>query len=247
MREEEIMLRHGRRPLRKHEKTTRKLLRKNKIRPLQRPAAVIPNAPDDLQSYLPKKPKLMLKKYNKRQRWDAILDRIPDGVHIVGVEIGVLKANTAHRLLVERPLLKHFMIDPWCVPDTGSSYDLSNDTNAQKTQAQHEADYQKTVSLTKFAGARAIIMRNMSHEVVDQFEDESLDFVFIDGDHSYDGVKTDMEMWLQKVKKGGWIGGHDYDHPRLPGVKRAVDEFFKARMMINQIELDDNRTWFVRL
>lgn len=231
------MKRYGR----KHQKSTRLIpKKKGKVlsRQIQRPK---PSPSYDMKSYI--KPKLMLKKYNKRQRWDAILDRLPQGEHLVGVEVGVLKANTAHRLLVERPLLKHYMIDPWCVPDKGSSYDLSGDTNAQKTQAQHDADYKKTVELTRFAGKRAVIMRMMSEEAVVKFEKESVDFVFIDGDHSYDGAKLDTKLWLPIVKKGGWIGGHDYDHPRLPGVKKAVDEIFSDK----KIELDDNRTWFVRV
>lgn len=182
----------------------------------------------------------VLKKYKKRQRWDAILDRLPQGEHLVGAEIGVLNANTASRILRERPLLKHFMIDPWCVPDKGSSYEESADTNALKSADEHEKAYQKTLALTNFAGARAVVMRMMSHEAVTEFEDESLDFVFIDGDHSYDGVKLDIKLWLPKVKKGGWIGFHDYDHPRLPGVKQAIDEAFDIKVL----QFDDNRTAF---
>ena len=233
---------HRQRPARKRNKSRGpRVLPQTQIKKQKIPSYNNDNKAADMQTYI--KQKVVLKKYKKRQRWDAILDRLPQGVHLVGAEIGVLRANTAHRILVERPLLKHYMIDPWCVPDKGSSYDLSNDTNAQKTQAEHDADYRKTIELTKFAGARAVVMRNMSHEVVDQFEDGFFDFVFIDGDHSYDGARLDIKLWLPKVKKGGWIGGHDYDHPRLQGVKRAVDEAFIGK----KIDLDDNRTWFVRL
>jgi hypothetical protein len=233
---------HRQRPPRKRKKSRGpRVLPQPEIVKQQGPSYNKINEASDIQTYI--KQKVVLKKYKKRQRWDAILDRLPQGVHLVGAEIGVLRANTAHRILVERPLLKHYMIDPWCVPEKGSSYDKSQDTNAQKSQEQHDADYRKTVELTRFAGKRAVIIRKMSHEVIDQFEDGFFDFVFIDGDHSYDGVKLDIKLWLSKVKKGGWIGGHDYDHPKLPGVKRAVDEAFTDK----NIELDDNRTWFVRL
>jgi predicted O-methyltransferase YrrM len=43
------------------------------------------------------------------------------------------------------------------------------------------------------------------------FEDESIDFCFIDGDHSRKGFTKDLVAWLPKIKKGGWIGGHDYN------------------------------------
>jgi hypothetical protein len=61
------------------------------------------------------------------------------------------------------------------------------------------------------------------------YKDASLDFVFIDGAHNYESVKADIEAWLPKVKRGGFIGGHDYgnDEPEdINGVKKAVDEKF---------------------
>lgn len=55
---------------------------------------------------------------------------------------------------------------------------------------------------------------------------DEFDFVFIDGDHSYEVVSYDIEMYSQLVKPGGWVIGHDYyeDGVTHPGVKRAVDE-----------------------
>jgi predicted O-methyltransferase YrrM len=54
-----------------------------------------------------------------------------------------------------------------------------------------------------------------------------LDFVYIDGDHSYEGVKIDLEISLRKLKPGGLITGDDYGPGNWwqGGVKRAVDEF----------------------
>jgi SAM-dependent methyltransferase len=65
-----------------------------------------------------------------------------------------------------------------------------------------------------------------SHEVFKQFVDSSIDFLFIDGDHSYKAVKEDIRLWLPKVKTGGIISGHDYDNP---DVKKAVDEVFPVK------------------
>jgi predicted O-methyltransferase YrrM len=179
----------------------------------------------------------------KRKRWHAILDRLPKDRSIVGAEIGVLNARTARELLQHRPLLTHIMIDPWEVPEPGSSYALEADTNAQKSQAEHNKAYLLTKQRTAFAGKRAIIKKMYSAEAVEDIKDGSLDFVFIDGDHSYAGCSNDIKLWKSKVKKGGWIGGHDYAHPKLPGVKKAVDEAFPGM----NIQLDDNRTWFVWL
>ena len=58
------------------------------------------------------------------------------------------------------------------------------------------------------------------------FDDESLDFVYIDADHSYEAVMKDIMAWASKVRHGGVLGGHDYSEPSCGGVKRAVDEIF---------------------
>ena len=59
-------------------------------------------------------------------------------------------------------------------------------------------------------------------------EDHSIDCVFIDGDHRYQFVKQDIELWRAKLKPGGWLTGHDRD---WAPVKRAVDEAFPAGML----------------
>jgi hypothetical protein len=59
------------------------------------------------------------------------------------------------------------------------------------------------------------------------FEDNSIDFCFIDADHAYEAVKEDLHSWYPKIRPGGLIAGHDYGGAD-PGVKRAVDEFFSS-------------------
>ena len=60
-----------------------------------------------------------------------------------------------------------------------------------------------------------------------QFADNSLDFVFIDGSHLYEAVLADINAWLPKVKTGGIIAGHDIDGPeQFNGVRKAVEEVF---------------------
>lgn len=68
-------------------------------------------------------------------------------------------------------------------------------------------------------------IRGSSHDVYTQFEDESIDFLFIDGDHSTEAVYKDLTLWYPKVKTGGIISGHDYMWVDAR-VKQAVDRFF---------------------
>lgn len=195
---------------------------------------------------LPEYFKYKKRKGSKRKRWDAILSRLPANMPLLGVEIGILNGNTSHRILRQRPLLKLYMVDPWIAPEEGSSYFKTGDDNARKPAQEHDKAYRLTLKRIEFAGDRAMIMRMFSHEAEPKIENGSLDFVFIDGDHSYVGVSKDIKLWLPKIKKGGWIGGHDYQHEtrlNLQGVTIAVDEVFAK----SKIEIDDNHTWFVRI
>lgn len=67
------------------------------------------------------------------------------------------------------------------------------------------------------------LIQGHSHSVVNEYADNSIDFLFIDGSHEYEDVKKDLLLWLPKVKPGGIIAGHDYD-PAWKGVVQAVDE-----------------------
>lgn len=82
-------------------------------------------------------------------------------------------------------------------------------------------------------------MRMESVEAASTFVDGSIDFVFIDADHRYDWVRSDIDAWWPKVKPGGVLAGHDYDD-QFPGVRQAVDESFSGQFEIR------NKSWWVR-
>ena len=60
------------------------------------------------------------------------------------------------------------------------------------------------------------------------FNDSSLQFVFLDADHHYPSIRADIDAWLPKIQKGGYIGGHDYnpENPHAAGIVQAVKETF---------------------
>ena len=78
-------------------------------------------------------------------------------------------------------------------------------------------------------------MKMTTNEASTDFEDESLDFVYLDAGHMYADVKMDLEHWWGKVKKGGIFAGDDYFNGFVKqagysfGVRDAVDEFFGER------------------
>ena len=75
--------------------------------------------------------------------------------------------------------------------------------------------------LTKFDNLTFV--EGFSKEVADQIP--NCDFMFIDGDHSYEGVKDDCEFYLPKLKAGATVAFHDYVGSSFYGLRKAVDEY----------------------
>lgn len=71
------------------------------------------------------------------------------------------------------------------------------------------------------------IHRNLSDEISDEFEDSYFDWIYIDGNHLYEYVKQDLELYYPKVKDGGYLTGDDYGIEGWweNGIQKAVDEF----------------------
>ena len=87
-------------------------------------------------------------------------------------------------------------------------------------------EYEEFVKNTRHKN-NIIPIRKRSLDGVKDFADNSLDFVYIDGLHDFENVKSDIEAWYQKVRIGGILGGHDYTHKRGgQEVIKAVDTFF---------------------
>ncbi|CAB4129125.1 Methyltransferase domain containing protein [uncultured Caudovirales phage] len=75
-------------------------------------------------------------------------------------------------------------------------------------------------------------VRMTSMEAVKLYEDNSLDFVLIDGSHAYEDVRDDITRWMDKLKPGAMIAGDDYE---WPGVKQAVNELLPGFTHFPQI------------
>lgn len=80
-------------------------------------------------------------------------------------------------------------------------------------------------SMKRF-GLTPTILKGTTDEMCKFVENESLDLLFIDANHSEESVRADLKNWMPKIKRGGLIGGHDYGGSWV-GVKQAVDEKFR--------------------
>lgn len=86
-----------------------------------------------------------------------------------------------------------------------------------------------------------IKIKDRSENACKRFENNSLDFVYIDADHSYESVQQDIVFWLPKVKKNMFFGGHDYSSSFV-GVVKAVNEKF-----IKPYKVFRDNSWIVKL
>lgn len=173
-----------------------------------------------------------------------ILSRLPEG-EVYGVEIGVFTGDLS-RLLLDRPDMHLTMVDSWA--GDGKDYvGDSGDWHSRLTQAQQDNCREQAERVARETGPRAKVLALSSIEAAKVVPDASLDFVFIDADHSYEGCKADIAAWLPKLKPGGLLSGHDYDNRDFEdfGVTRAVGEFAAAHR--HKIELGENLTWFIKI
>jgi len=136
-----------------------------------------------------------------------------------GIEIGVLRGGSSIDLLTNIPRIRKLVcIDPF-LPYIGISFE-------KYQSAEFWEDMYKSVldEFDKFDG-RAELIRDKSENVASKLEDGKYDFIFIDGDHSYEGVKKDITLYEPKLKKGGLLIGHDYNKSHKDRVMKAVDEY----------------------
>ncbi len=179
-----------------------------------------------------------------------------------GVEVGTFKAEFS-KFILDNWNGTLYMVDVW--RPLGDEYlDSSNHKNYQNQVYSYAMDNLQGLE------DRGIMIRANSQKASEIFQDESLDFVYIDANHAYDFVVDDINYWYSKVKKGGYLWGHDYisldwynDPNFLPnqkdkhiyskdfyhgvfGVNPAVDEFCKNNNYEPTITNEFFGTWLIK-
>jgi hypothetical protein len=104
-------------------------------------------------------------------------------------------------------------------------------------QSWHEKNYMEAMNRVLPYRDRVTVLQGKSVSCADAVEDESLSMVYLDADHSYEGVRADLKVWLPKIRKGGIIAGHDYLNPDY-GVRQAVDEILTVTVIPENSHLD---------
>ena len=131
----------------------------------------------------------------------------------IGAEVGVFRGLNAIKILNASDCYL-YCIDCWKA--------------VGRRKAKHQGRYyrQAKSNLNPYLD-RCKIIRKYSMQAVEDFRDESLDFVYIDANHSFDFVMMDIIKWSKKVRPGGIVSGHDYYKSRREGVVTAVNAYVK--------------------
>ncbi len=152
---------------------------------------------------------------------ESLLSHLPK--HSIGVEVGVFKGEFSEVILklVQPSLL--LLVDPWC------GRIGSGDKHGENMSYIDGDTFFKDSICRRFGSNPNVRIARATSAVLAAFPDDYFDWCYIDGDHSYDGVRFDLNILHRKVRHGGFLLGHDYKTSRFPGVVRAVDEFCKER------------------
>lgn len=154
-----------------------------------------------------------------------------------GIEIGILRGEYSEILLRLWPSCeKLHLIDPWKSQDISSYNDINNLSDQEFEEA-----YQQTIERLKKFKSRYQIHRCMSKEIYFKFP--KIDFIYIDGNHSYESVMEDLTHYYPRLNNGGIIAGHDFFNYNSMQVKKAVNEYFKSDVYIIPDDVNQCPSW----
>ena len=133
----------------------------------------------------------------------------------VGVEVGVGEGEYSEIICKANPQMKLYGVD---------CYEPYNGYADCQSTEEFSMSYEEAIDrLSKFP--KYIFVKKLSMDALRDFADGSLDFVYIDANHTNPFVTQDVEGWSKKVRLGGIVSGHDYIDKRRWGVKEAVNNY----------------------
>jgi len=117
-----------------------------------------------------------------------------------GVEVGVAKGHYSEVLCKANPQMKIYGVDAWQPYEGYDDY-----ISVEGLNSMYEASVARMAPYQNYT-----IIRAWSSDAVKQFEDNSLDFVYLDANHADPFISEDIELWNQKIRPGRILAGHDY-------------------------------------
>jgi hypothetical protein len=144
---------------------------------------------------------LIARASSRIELWNGIL-RAANAETVL--EVGVWKGEYAQQILEQTPgIMRYYMIDPWAnLADWNKPFNVSSKA--------FEDVYAEAMKRTEFAASKRVVLKGTTKQVIDEIADNSLDFAYVDGDHTLRGITIDLHKVLPKIKEGGLLGGDDF-------------------------------------
>lgn len=138
---------------------------------------------------------------------------------LVAAEVGVAEGRLSKELL-DLGMEKLYLIDIWeKVPFIKGC--------ASFDQSWHEGNYKSVLEKIAHRKDDVIILKGFSYKMAEQIPDDSLGMVYIDGDHTYEGARADIDSFWPKLVEGGLMFFHDAVNPTY-GIRDAMHDFTKG-------------------
>lgn len=147
---------------------------------------------------------------------DLIKDYLTGKKDLIGIEIGSYAGESAEMFVKSGAFKQLYCIDPWEMNYDPS--DCTGDEGLLEAEKAFDARFKDSPVVVK--------IKDKSEDAVSMFRNETIDFIYIDGNHQYESVKRDLELYVPKIKLRGIIAGHDYGGPTTPGATLAINEYF---------------------
>lgn len=128
-----------------------------------------------------------------------LIAKLPNDLEMI--EVGTYAGESAEIFLKSGKVKKIYCVDLWHIKDWAEAEEPVNELIKRYPQL--------------------VKLKMSSEKGAKEFENESVDFIYIDANHYYEPCKLDIINYLPKIKKGGWIGGHDF---QMESVRRAVED-----------------------
>lgn len=172
-------------------------------------------------------------------RWNTLERLVKENNWTQGAELGVHNGVNFKHLINTCPNLELIGVDLYAAqPENNGPEKWTPGENGHPWK--HEDYFRDMKSFCEKHPGRAFIFKDYTTSVADKFIEEHFDFVFIDADHGYEGCLRDIKAWAPKVKKGGYVIGHDI---HFPTVEKAVTEYFGP----NSWNVEDDFMWWVKV
>lgn len=174
---------------------------------------------------------------------DTILSILKE--NSIGVEVGCYLGEYAE--ILKRKCQKLYLVDPYIYMD-----DYVDIVNANNYVRNDDYNFICQRFAPEIQSGSITIIKKKSLDAVQEFQDNTLDFVYLDANHRYNHVTNDLNSWWPKVKSGGLLCGHDYqdsfDGGTIIEVKSAVTKFLDTHWPLQcwTSSEEKNRSFFIR-